>query len=346
VRSTTARERRVGAGPAIVVAPSGAATRCREEDRSVSGPVTARDAPPVVEHHECVDAPAVEVTPARAAEVGGVPVRRTLPRRARRTVGSWCFVDHMGPVGGARDRNVALAVGPHPHIGLQTVTWLLEGEVLHTDSLGSVQPIRPGQLNLMTAGGGVTHAEESRPGGAVHGVQLWVALPDGTRDDPPAFEHHPELPKVAIGAATTTVLLGELAGQRSPGRTDSPIVGADLALRAGAADVPIDAAFEHALVVLDGEIRVRGEAVGAGALAYLGRGGDDVRVEAGGAARALLVGGAPLDDEPLMWWNFVARTRDEIDAARADWQEGAGRFGKVDTHLARVAAPQPAWARA
>lgn len=310
----------------------------------MSGPVTVRDAPPVAEHHTCTDSPAVEVMAARTAEVGGVPVRRALPRRARRTVGAWCFVDHMGPVAG--DAGAALAVGPHPHIGLQTVTWLLEGEVLHTDSLGSVQPIRPGQLNLMTAGHGVAHAEESREGGAVHGVQLWVALPDGTRDGRPAFEHHRELPQVALGAATATVLLGELAGHRSPGRTDSPLVGADLALRSGTAEVPVDRAFEHALVVLDGEIHVRGETVGAGALAYLGRGGDRVPLGAGDPARALLVGGAPFDDEPLMWWNFVARTRDEVDAARADWQDGSGRFGDVATHLARIPAPQPSWSRA
>ncbi|HEX6239059.1 MAG TPA: pirin family protein [Acidimicrobiales bacterium] len=316
-----------------------------EEDRRVSGPVTARDAPPVVEHHRCSDAPAVDVTPAREAEVGGVRVQRALPRRARRTVGAWCFVDHMGPVPGDGVK-AGLALGPHPHIGLQTVTWLLEGEVLHTDGLGSEQPIRPGQLNLMTAGRGVAHAEESRAGGAVHGVQLWVAQPDETRDGPPHFEHHGELPQTSAGAATATVLLGELAGQRSPGRVDSPIVGADLALRPGVAELPVEPAHEHALVVLEGEVVVRGVAVGPGALAYLGRGGDAVRLEARDRARALLRGGAPFEDEPLMWWNFVARTRGEIDAARADWRDGgADRFGAVPTRLPRIPAPVPTWAR-
>lgn len=310
----------------------------------MSGPVTARDAPPVVEHHTCSDAPAVDVTPAREAEVGGVPVRRALPRRKRRTVGAWCFVDHIGPVSG--DGETALTVGPHPHIGLQTVTWLLEGEVLHTDSLGMEQPIRPGQLNLMTAGRGVAHAEESRAGGAVHGVQLWVAQPDETRDGPPGFEHHGELPQVSVGAATATVLLGELAGRSSPGRADSPIVGVDLLLRPGVAELPVKPVHEHALVVLEGEVGVRGVAVGPGALAYLGRGADAVSVQARDGARALLLGGAPFEDEPLMWWNFVARTRDEIDAARADWRDGAAdRFGAVPTRLPRIPAPVPTWGR-
>src|SRR5947209_4908276 len=153
--------------------------------------------------------PVVEVTDSREATVGTMRVRRALPRRQRRTVGAWCFVDHMGP------QQVTEAhgpdIGPHPHMGLHTVTWLVDGAVLHRDSLGSEQLIRPGQLNLMTAGHGVVHAEEAVDGyrGTLHGVQLWVAQPAATRDDGAAFEQHAELPVVEQGGAVATVLVGE-----------------------------------------------------------------------------------------------------------------------------------------
>jgi len=169
----------------------------------------------------------VEVTEGRPTEVGGMPVRRSLPQRRRRTVGAWCFVDHFGPADVAE---ASMLVGPHPHLGLHTVTWVLDGEVVHHDSLGSEQLIKPGQLNLMTAGRGVAHAEETPPGatGALHGLQLWVAQPDATRSGPAAFEHHSALPEAEVGPVVATVLVGELAGVRSPARADSPLVGADL----------------------------------------------------------------------------------------------------------------------
>jgi hypothetical protein len=304
----------------------------------VSGPVTADDAPPDAacgQPHE----PEVDLLPARAATVGGLDVRRALPRRQRRTVGAWCFADHFGPAAPP----ASMQVGPHPHTGLHTVTWLVDGEVLHRDSLGSEQLIRPGQLNLMTAGAGVAHAEESPAGdrGGMHGVQLWVAQPEASRHGPAAFEHHAELPRVALGVATATVLVGAVAGERSPARTDTPLVGAEVALPGGRATVPLDPAFEHALVVLDGDVEVGGRTVGPGVLAYLGEGRDEIVLAASGAARLLLLGGAPFGEPIVMSWNFVGRSRDEVARAAADWNAGRERFGAVASPLDRIPAPEP-----
>ena len=284
----------------------------------------------------------LELHASRDAEVGGLPVRRALPWHGRRTVGAWCFVDHFGPVGA--DRAAAMQVGPHPHIGLQTVTWVLEGEVLHTDSLGSEQLIRPGQLNLMTAGRGVAHAESGLPGTGSHGAQLWVALPDATRDGPAAFEHHAELPEVELGDATATVLVGALAGVRSAARADTPLVGADVVLRPGRAVVPLSRAWEHAIVVLAGEVRVGEHVVAPGVLAHLDPGPDELVVEASERARLLVLGGEPFGVVPLIWWNFVGRDRAEVTRARADWMAGdETRFAPVASVLDRVPAPELPW---
>jgi redox-sensitive bicupin YhaK (pirin superfamily) len=272
-----------------------------------------------------------------------MPVRRALPWHGRRTVGAWCFVDHFGPV--PADQADAMQIGPHPHIGLQTVTWLLEGEVVHTDSLGSEQPIRPGQLNLMTAGRGIAHGEagDGRARGS-HGAQLWVALPDEARLGAPAFEHHAELPSVAVDGAVATVLLGELAGARSPARADTPIVGADVVVERGRAVLPLEAMWEHALVVLEGEVRVGAEVLAPGILAYQGTGTEELVVETTERARVLVLGGEPFPWKPVIWWNFVGRDRDEVAQARADWMAGDGdRFGPVASALPRVPAPEVPW---
>jgi quercetin 2,3-dioxygenase len=186
----------------------------------MSGPVSTTDAPAVADIAP-VEQQVVEVTESHEAVVGRFTVRRALPRRGRRTVGAWCFADHMGPADVTEDSG--LDVGPHPHMGLQTVTWLLAGEALHHDSLGSEQVIAPGQLNLMTAGGGVAHAEEATGSysGQLHGIQLWVAQPEATRHGAAAFEHHAELPRVDLGGAEATVLVGELGGVARPARRDS-----------------------------------------------------------------------------------------------------------------------------
>ena len=283
----------------------------------------------------------VEVGEGRLTDVGGIPVQRSLPRRGRRTVGPWCFVDHFGP---ADVPDVSMQVGPHPHIGLHTVTWVLEGELLHRDSLGSEQLIKPGQLNLMTAGRGVAHAEETPAGasGTLHGIQLWVAQPETTRSGAAAFEHHPSLPQAEVAGVVATMLVGELAGARSPARSDSPLVGADLVLR-GSAMLPLDPAFEHALLVVDGPITADGVTVVPGAFAYFAPGRTELALD--GTARALLIGGVPFEEPILMWWNFVARTKEEMVQARQDWETASDRFGAVESELGRIGAPPPLWDR-
>ncbi|MFN8052238.1 MAG: pirin family protein [Acidimicrobiales bacterium] len=284
----------------------------------------------------------MEILVGNRATVGGGDVVRLLPKRAHRTIGAWCFADHFGP---ADVDEAAMAVGPHPHIGLQTVTWLFDGEALHTDSLGSEQLIRPGQLNLMTAGHGIAHAEQSPFGasGALHGMQLWVALPDSTRSGDPRFEHHASLPEVALPGGDGHVLLGSFGGATSPARADTAIVGVDLTVRA-VIEVPLDPAFEHGVLVPREAVEVDGVRVEPGTTAYLAPGRSSVRlgVPASGAgpARVLLLGGAPFDGEILMSWNFVARSRVELDQAYADWADvGSGRFGEVRSPLARIPAP-------
>ena len=309
----------------------------------MSGPVDASDAPLDESEAPPSDHPTVDLTDSHIAQVGHFQVRRALPRRARRTVGAWCFVDHMGPT--TSDEAGGIDIGPHPHLGLQTVTWLVAGEILHRDSLGSEQLIRPGQLNLMTAGNGVSHAEEGTSyRGEVHGVQLWVAQPEATRHGDAAFEHHAELPQVELdGAGAATVLVGALGGTASPARRDTDHVGVDLDLRVGTAVLPLLPTAEHALVVLSGAVEVDGTVVEPGHLAYLGLGRDELAVTALEATRALLVGGSPFEAEPLMWWNFVGRDRDEIVRAWEEWQDDDGRFGTVASQLDRIPVGPPPW---
>ena len=284
----------------------------------------------------------IEVTDSREETVGRFRVRRALPRRGRRTVGAWCFADHMGPADVTE--GAGLDVGPHPHIGLQTVTWLLDGQALHKDTLGSEQVISPGQLNLMTAGGAVAHAEEATGHyrGTLEGIQLWIALPEATRRGPAAFEHHAELPQVELDGGIATVLVGEHDGVRSPARHDTPIVGVDLDLRERST-VALRADFEHALVVLRGSVAVDGEKVVPGKLAHLGIGRDEIDVEVAEDSRVMLLGGVPFDEPLMMWWNFVARTREEIDAAYASWRDQDDRFGRVRSSLPIIPAAAPFW---
>lgn len=260
----------------------------------------------------------------------GIRVRRTLPDRQRRMVGAWCFLDAYGPHrldGGGR----GMRIGPHPHTGLQTVTWLLAGEVLHRDSIGSLRRVEPGQLNLMTAGHGIAHSEETPAAHspALQGVQLWVALPGDARHMTPAFGHHPDLPVVADGDLTATVIMGEFAGAASPAATHTPLAAAELRLSAGGAgSLPLRPGFEYAVLVLDGAASVGGHPLPAGPLLYLGTGRLTLRLSADRPATLLLLGGEPFDERIVMWWNFVGRDHDEIVAARADWAAGV-RFGTV-----------------
>jgi len=251
-------------------------------------------------------------------------VRRLLPNLGRRLVGAWCFVDHYGPDDIAAE--AGMQVPPHPHIGLQTVSWLLTGEVHHRDSIGSDQLIQPGQLGLMTSGAGITHAEQSPvPHPALlHGVQLWVALPDTARTVAPAWNHHADLPVHRDHGMTATVILGDLGGAASPGQVYSPLVGVDVALEPGAdALIPLEPEFEHAVLVMSGSTDVDGAHLTPGTMIYLGCARRDLRLGSTAGARVLLLGGAPFEEEIVMWWNFVARSNDEIAAAREQWMTGA-----------------------
>ena len=268
-------------------------------------------------------------------------VRRLLPQRRRRMVGAWCFVDHFGP-DDVRGRP-GMQVPPHPHTGLQTVTWLVDGEILHRDSLGSVQSIRPGQLNLMTSGRGIAHSEQSPPDhpDVVHGLQLWVALPDDVRHGPPRFDHHPSLPVVRDGAATVTVVVGELAGERSPAAAFTPLVGAEVLLPEGGQHrLAVDPAFEHAVVVMSGTARIGEDLLSPGTLLHLAPGRSEIAVAAEAEARLFLLGGEPFDEPLVMWWNFVGRSHEEIAEARDAWMTGT-RFGSVEGCM-RDALPAPA----
>jgi redox-sensitive bicupin YhaK (pirin superfamily) len=286
-------------------------------------------------------APAVEALPGHLTDIGGLPIRRLLPRSRRRLVGPWCFLDSYGPATfGPRQ---GMDVAPHPHTGLQTVSWLLEGELLHHDSLGQDGLARPGVLNLMTAGRGIAHAEVTpQPNsGSVRGVQLWVALPALDRETAPAFDQHRELPRLDLDGGRATLITGELAGARSPARAFSPMVGADVVGEPGRRLViPLERRFEHALVPLQGACRLGDRALEVDTLYYLGLGRSDLVVHAEDrGCRLLLLGGAPFGETILMWWNFVGRTTEEILAAREDWQAGR-RFGEVRAYAGpRLAAP-------
>jgi redox-sensitive bicupin YhaK (pirin superfamily) len=307
----------------------------------MSGPVTSLDADPVpAAGHPVGD---VEVVDSRSANVGDMPVRRALPQRSRRTVGAWCFFDHAGPVS---SRGAGAGIGPHPHIGLQTVTWVIEGELLHRDSLGSEQPIRPGELNLMTAGRGIVHAEEHPTAGPVHLAQLWVAQPEATRNGAPAFEHHGELPRLDLGdGSIATVLVGQVGDARSDARRDTEHVGVDLLLRSDV-ELPAERSFEYAIVPLQGGVEVEGRTAEPGHLVYLGPGRSEIRMRGRDSTRAVLVGGVPFEEPILMWWNYVARTRQEISAAHQDWTSRDERFIVPPSSLAAIDVGGPPWATA
>lgn len=274
-------------------------------------------------------------------------VRRTLPNRERITIGAWCFLDHFGP-----DRvsdTGGMSVAPHPHTGLQTVSWLFGGEVEHRDSVGSHQLVEPGQLNMMTAGAGIQHSEVST-GRAdwLHGVQLWVALPDAHRFDAPFFEHvFP--PRAQVGDSTITVFVGELAGVASHATVFSPLVGAEILMPAEArVALDVSPGFEHGVLVDRGQLEVNGERAAAADLVYVAPGATTLELVAGDEPiRVVLIGGEPFDEQFVMWWNFIGRTHDEVVAFRDAWQSEVidggsdhGQFGHVDFDGPSIPAPE------
>lgn len=322
-------------------------------------------APPASEGPVDCDGPRALVIEAREVPLGGVrgmEVHRTLPHRALPLVGAWCFLDRFGP------QETRMRVEPHPHIGLQTVTWPIVGEVRHRDAVGSDVVVRPGALNLMTSGAGIAHSEYSLGDGpvALDALQLWVALPEHRRHGEPAFERHENLPVHDLGGgADAVVVMGEFAGIVSPATVHTPLVGAELRLPAGArVRLPLRPDWEYAVVGMIGAIEVetgvaavnpdaarRSDPTAASAdaastpvdptrLVYLGTGRDHVDVRADGEARVFLLGGEPFETDIVMWWNFVGRTHDEIVEAREAWEAHAPRFGSVIDHgPERIPAP-------
>lgn len=308
----------------------------------------------------------------------GMTVRRTLPSKARSMVGAFCFVDHYGPDDVAATGG--MDVPPHPHTGLQTVTWLFEGRVLHRDALGSVQEITPGQLNLMTAGAGICHSEQSTPGlfpadGTLHGVQLWTALPSATRAGDRAFEHVADLPSFVVHDASehaeaasgeaasgrhrarsvgpreaglVRVFMGSLGGVTSPARADTPLVAAQLDLAPGVVvRLVVEESFEHAVLVDRGALRLEGTPVPVASLGYVPPGQSTLELRTGDEpVRAVLIGGEPFEEQVLMWWNFVGRTHEEVVEARRLWQDAVAGGAEGEARFGRVTgyegAPLPA----
>ncbi|MFD3839356.1 pirin family protein [Streptomyces sp. NPDC058642] len=278
--------------------------------------------------------PRVDVLSARDVPLGGprsMTVRRTLPQRDRTLIGAWCFADHYGPDQVADTGGMALP--PHPHTGLQTVTWLFGGEVEHRDTLGTHALVRPGEINLMTGGYGIAHSEVSTPRTTVfHGVQLWVALPEEHRNADRDFQHHAPEP-VRIQGAEIRVFLGSLAGEASPVRTFTPLLGAEIVLEPGVTiTLSTDTEFEHGVLVDSGDVRVADTLLHRAELGYVppGAGALTLTNESDGPARTILLGGTPFEEEIVMWWNFIGRTHEDIVKARVDWETSSDRYGTID----------------
>ncbi|HKR86367.1 MAG TPA: pirin family protein [Terriglobales bacterium] len=298
-----------------------------------------------------VSGPAFERFPAHETSLGALRVLRALPIRQKRLVGAWCFLDRFGPLSFSDAK--PMDVAPHPHIGLQTVSWLLQGEIVHKDSLGNEVLLKPRGVNVMTSGNGIAHAEETplKNSGILNGVQLWVALPDAARHGPASFQHIGEVPLIDQAGGTVSVFAGSVLGYSSPARHASDVLGAEIALSAAAGlELPLDQSFEHAALLLTGDAEIDGQSIDGTGLWYLGMSRSSVEFKSRNGCRVLLIGGPPFPERILMWWNFVARTPEEIAAARSDWQSQQ-RFGEVKAYrgrrldappLQRFAPPNPA----
>ena len=302
--------------------------------------------------HECSEAEsrfsAAEIDPIqtivvpRTGDIGNFEVRRALPSKQQRMVGPFVFFDQMGP--GEFLTDAGLDVRPHPHIGLATVTYLFTGRVMHRDSLGTVLPIEPGAMNLMTAGRGIAHSERTPTDdraapSSLFGIQAWVALPRDAEECAPDVAHHPaeSLPIVEGDGARVRLIAGRAYGASSPVPMASEAVYADISLEPGAS-LPIDVEHEErALYLVEGRLQIAGDAHAAGRLLVL-RPGDRLTVEALAPCRFMLLGGAAMDGPRYVWWNFVSSRRERIEAAKADWR--AGRFGAVPGDAEHIPLPE------
>ncbi|WP_168405674.1 pirin family protein [Acinetobacter indicus] len=283
----------------------------------------------------------IQEVPLRRAEIGqGTVIKRALPSRHKRMIGAWCFLDHAGPV--SFPQGDGLDVGPHPHIGLQTFTWMIEGTLMHTDSIGSKQLIRPKQVNLMTAGQGISHTEVAPAQEThMHAAQLWIALPDAKRNMPSRFDHYPELPVVSRDGVEFTVLVGEFLETRSPVEVHSPLLAVDLtAAETVRTRLQLNPAFEYGFMALEGTAHINQHELNEDNMVVLEPGLQDIEIELHQGARVLLLGGEPFESAILLWWNFVGRTQDELSEARDQWVNQDPRFGSIpDYNGPRLEAP-------
>jgi redox-sensitive bicupin YhaK (pirin superfamily) len=286
----------------------------------------------------------------RSADLGeGMLVKRALPSRHQRMVGAWCFLDHAGPVNFAPGKG--MHVGAHPHTALQTFTWLIDGEVLHKDSLGNELIIRPGQVNLMTAGHGIVHTEDSVVnGGRLHAAQLWIALPEELADCEPDFVHYPELPVWHSEGIQHTLLAGAYGDLEAPTAVHSAMLGMDLfSEQGGTVNLSLNPEFEYGFLPLTGQVNVQGETYTPDEFAYLEPGLNKLEMTLVTDSRVLLLGGLPFDAPVQMWWNFVGHSKEAIAQAQREWEQGGQRFGDVKDEIsrtgvaARLTAPALPW---
>ncbi|RWU11568.1 pirin family protein [Pseudidiomarina gelatinasegens] len=269
-------------------------------------------------------------------------IHRILPQRAIRMIGPWCFLDHFGPVAPADYRKFDIA--PHPHIGLQTITWLFSGQLLHQDSLGYEQPLRSGQLNLMTAGRGISHAEvaDHNPDQPLHGLQLWCALPPEHEQTEPRFDHYQQVPKFSIGDCTATLIIGSYAANdrrwTSPALSFSPALALMLSTpRVTAIEVHLDRDFEYGIYVVRGQIELLDKTVRAHQLISLGSSRRHIVIELSADTEILVLGGEAFEQPVKMWWNFVSASQQRVEQAQSDWDSGHERFGQVSHYTSKKA---------
>ncbi len=272
----------------------------------------------------------IQEFPLRSAEIGqGTIIKRALPSRHKRLIGAWCFLDHAGPV--TFPQGDGLDVGPHPHMGLQTFTWMIEGTMMHTDSLGTKQLIRPKQVNLMTAGYGISHTEVAPETEThMHAAQLWIALPDDKINMAPRFDHYPELPVVVKDQVEFTVLVGEFLKTKSPVAVHTELLGVDLTAKESTTTrIPLNPKFEHGFMALDGTAMVNGHELTEDNMVVLEPGLTEIEIQLHAGSRILLLGGQPFESPILLWWNFVGRTQEELSLARDQWINQDERFGNI-----------------
>lgn len=261
----------------------------------------------------------------------GVEVRRNIPHAKLKTIGAWCFVDHFGPT----DQTDGMVVAKHPHTGLQTVTWLLEGQAEHRDSIGTIQQILPGQVNIMTAGQGISHSELSQSGPKrLHAVQLWVALPEAHRNTNPAFEHRADLPEFDLNGSKIKVFAGDFDGFSSQTTVFSPIVGLELDMPAASTvSLPLRRDFEYGILLAKGSATVNDVLVNENELLYIEVGHEQLEIVSTEPVIAIVIGGTPFEEKIVMWWNFIGRSQKDITEAREQWNARDSRFGDFEDQI-------------